>query len=191
MPVLHSTESSEEYEVLLFLEDVVRIDVTKYDVTLWETSVTYPDWLNGLPQVTGKYGLESETSKLDVLFKFRNKTLSWCLVRTLEGSPHYLDVQSKNIRDLAKDFLDRYQVYSGDSELEEMANIIALVDVEKNSTITMGNLELTVSVTSFSSYFDWRCICRSAYSGGVDVSFREGKFYAFGDDRSYYQLIKP
>lgn len=191
LPALYSAESSEEYEVLLFLEDVVRIDVTKYDVTLLGTSVTYPDWLDGSSQVTGKYSLESETSKLDVLFKFRNGMLSWCLVRTVEGLPHYVDIQSGNTSDLVQCFLERCQNYSGDSELETMRNIIDHVDVAENSTTTVGNIELTVAVTSFLSYFDWMTTLDGADLGGVDVSFRNGHFYAFGDDRSYYQLIKP
>jgi hypothetical protein len=92
---------------------------------------------------------------------------------------------------VASDFVERYQVYSGDSEVAEMRNMIARVDVVENSTVTVGNLELTVSVTSFSSCFDWRCIREGVDCGGVDASFRNGQFYAFGDDRSYYQLIKP
>ena len=50
LPAAYLTESSDADEVLLFLEEVVRIDVSQYDVTLLGTSVTYPDWLNGLPQ---------------------------------------------------------------------------------------------------------------------------------------------
>jgi hypothetical protein len=191
LQTLHSAESSEADEVLLFLEEVVRIDVAEYDVTLLGTSVTYPDWLDGLSQVAGKFSLESETSKLDVLFKFRNGTLSWCLVRTVEGLPHYFDVSPSNIRDLTSDFLERYQGYLGDSDLEVMRNMIELVDVSENSTITVGNLKLTVSATSFSSYFDWRYVSDCTDCGGVDISFRNGHFYAFGDDRSYYQTIKP
>ena len=191
LPALYSAETSDTDEVLLFLEDVVQIDVTKYDVTLLGTSVTYPDWLEGLPQLTGKYSLESETSKLDVLFKFRNGTLSWCLVRTVEGLPHYLDVQPGNTRDLTYSFLERYQVYSGDSELEVMKTLLDYVDITDNSTITIDNLKLTVTVTSFSSYFDWRHTQDGADFGGVDVSYRNGHFYAFGNDRIYYQTLVP
>lgn len=187
LPAAYLTENSDADEVLLFLEEVVRIDVSKYDVTMLGTSVKYPDWLDGLPEVTGKYALESEISKLDVLFKFRNGTLSWCLMRVMEGSPHYLDVPSGNIRDRADDFLERYQGYLGDSELEEMMNILD-GDVADNSTTTVGNLKLTMSVTSFSSYFDWRYTLEGTDCGGVDVSFHNGYFYAFGDDRQYYPI---
>ena len=191
LPTIHTAETSEADQVLLFLEKVVNVDVAKYDVTLLGTSTTYPDWLNGLPQLTGKYSLVSETSKLDVLFKFRNGTLSWCLMRVIDGSPQYAELQSSDLRDLAGVFLQRYQDYSGDSELETMRNMIDFVDVTENSTATVDNLKLTVSVTPFSSSFDWRCTLDAADCGGVDVSFHNGHFYAFGDDRSYYQLIAP
>lgn len=187
LPAAYLTENSGADEVLLFLEEVVRIDLSKYDVTMLGTSVTYPDWLDGLPQVTGKYALESETSKLDVLFKFRNDTLSWCLMRVMEGSPHYLDVQSENICDMADDFLERYQGYLVDSELEAMRNILD-GEVADNSTTTVGNLKLTMSITSFSSYFDWRYTFEGTDCGGVDVSFHNGHFYAFGDDRQYHSI---
>jgi hypothetical protein len=187
LPAAYLTENSNSDQVLLFLEEAVRIDVSKYDVTMLGTSVTYPDWLDGLAQVTGKYTLESETSKLDVLFKFRNGTLSWCLMRVIEGSPHYLDVQSGNIREAADDFLERYQGYLGDSELEEMRNILD-GEVADNSTTIVGNLKFTMSVTSFSSYFDWRYTIEGIDCGGVDVSFHNGHFYAFGDDRQYYSI---
>ncbi len=187
LPSAYLTENCNADEILLFLEEVVRIDVSKYDVTMLGTSVTYPDWLDGLPQVTGKYTLESETNKLDVLFKLRNDTLSWCLMRVMEGSPHYLNVQSGNIRDMADDFLERYQDYLGDYELEAMRNVLdgRIVD---NSTTTIGNLKLTMSVTSFSSYFEWRYTLEGTDCNGVDISFHNGHFYAFGDDRQYYPI---
>jgi hypothetical protein len=182
-------DSSDADEVLVFLEEVVSLDVAEYDVTQLGTSVTYPDWLGGLPQLTGKYKLESETSKLDVLFKFRNNTLSWCLMRILEGSPHYTELQSNDVRDLATSFLQKYQAYCGDSDIEAMRNLLDVVDVTENSTKTVGNLKLAVSVNTFSSSFDWRYTLDGADCGGVDVSFRNGHFYAFGDDRSYCQMI--
>lgn len=189
LPIIHTAETSEADQVLLFLEKVVKVDVAKYDVTLLGTSTTYPDWLNGLPQQTGKYSLVSETSNLNVLFKFRNGILSWCLMRVIDGSPHYTVSQSNGTRELASGFLQRYQDYSGDAELETMVNMIDRVDVTENSTTTVDNLKLMVSVTAFSSSFDWRYTLDGSDCGGVDVSFHNGHFYAFGDDRSYYSII--
>lgn len=191
LPTVYLAETSDADDVLVFLEEVVSLDVTKYDVTLLGASVTYPDWLDGLAQLTGKYALESEISKIDVLFKFRNNTLSWCLVRILEGSPQYNNSPSANIRDVVNGFLQKYQAYSGDSDLEAMRNMVDMVDVTENTTTTADNLKLTVSVNSFSSSFDWRYTLDETDYGGVNVSFRNGHFYAFGDDRSYYQIGTP
>lgn len=170
---------------------MVSLDVSKYDVTLRGTSVTYPDWLDGLAQLTGKYRLESETNKIDVLFKFRNDTLSWCLVRLIEGSPHYTDSPSGNIRDGVNGFLQKYRAYSKTSDIEEARNMLDTVDVTENTTKTTDNPKPTVSVNSFSSSFDWRYTLDGTDLGGVNVSFRNGHFYAFSDDRSYYQTDTP
>ena len=137
-------ENSDANEVLIFLEEVVSLDVQKYDATLRGTSVTYPDWLDCLAHLTGKNTLESETSRIDVLFKFRNDTLSWCLARLIEGSPHYTDSPSGNIRDGLNGFLQKYQEYSKTSSLEEMRNMLDTVDVKENTTKTTDNLKLSV-----------------------------------------------
>jgi len=187
MPTIYLTEDSAADEVLVFLDEVVSLDVSKYDVNMLGASVTYPDWLDGLAQLTGKYTLESETSKVDVLFKFRNDTLSWCLVRILDGSPHYTDSSSADPRGLINGFLQKYQAYSGTSDLEKMQNMLYTIDVTKNTTTTVDNLKLTVSVNSFSSSFDWRYTIDGTDCGGVNVSFRNGHFYALSDDRNYSQ----
>ncbi len=187
LPTVQLAETSDATEVRVFLEEVVGIDVAEYDVTLLGTSVTYPDWLEGVAQLAGKYTLESETSKIDVLFKFRNNTLSWCLVRIVEGSPQYADSPSADLRGLINGFLEKYQAYSGTSNLEDMKNMVDMVDVTENTTKTVAKLKLTVSVNSFSSSFDWRYTLKGTDYSGVNVSFRNGHFYAFGDDRSYYQ----
>jgi hypothetical protein len=188
MPRAYSAEKSAPDEVLVFLEDVIKLDVSKYDATLSGTSVKYPDWLGGLPQMTGKFILESKTSKLDVLFKFRNTTLSWCLVRVREGSPFYTEPLCTNLRDVANDFLQKYQEYSDDPDLTRMKNMLDTVDVTKNITITSENVKLGISVNTFSSEFYWKYTFNGADYSGMGVSFRNGSFYAFSDDRSYYKV---
>ncbi len=70
-----------------------------------------------------------------------------------------------------------------------MGSLLDVVDVTEDSTKTVGNLKFTVSVNSFSSCLDWRYTLDGVDCGGVDVSFSNGHFYAFGDDRNYYQTI--
>ncbi|TRZ51782.1 MAG: hypothetical protein D4S01_04110 [Dehalococcoidia bacterium] len=188
MATVHSTETADLNEVLVFLGDVVNLDVTKYDVELLGTTVSHPAELGGLTQITGKYTLQSKTSKLDVLFKFRNNTLSWCLLRVLEGSPHYKIQSSTNVRDNAIDFLQRYQTYTGDSELETMKNMLDTVDATKNTTKTTDNVKITVTNTAESTSFEWKHSFNGADYAGMTVSFRNGSFYSFSDKRNIYTI---
>lgn len=84
-----ATETCNPDDVLVFLEDVVKLDLSKYSIELSGTAVSHPSELGGLCQITGKYTLQSTTNNITVLFKFRNGTLSWCLVRVKEGTPQY------------------------------------------------------------------------------------------------------
>jgi hypothetical protein len=107
-PSSQISDNSQTEKVLQFLEDVVGLDVSKYNKELLGTSAMYPDWLGGLTLQEGKIVLESETSKLDVLFKLRNDILAWCLVRQTEGTPHYSEPVTVD------GFLEIYQSYSQD-----------------------------------------------------------------------------
>jgi len=188
MATVYSIETADLDEVLAFLEDVVKLDVTKYDVELLGTTVSHPPELGGLTQITGKYILQSKTSKLDVLFKFRNNTLSWCLLRVLEGSPHYGMQSSTNIRNNARDFLQRYQTYTEDSELETMKNMLDSVDATKNTTKTTDNVKITVTNTAESTSFEWKHSFNGADYAGMIVSFRNGSFYSLSDKRNIYTI---
>ena len=183
---LYVNEKPATDEVMTFLQEVVSIDVSKYNVTTFNSTVTYPDWLNGQSQLTGKCTLDSETNKLDVLYKFRGGTLSWCLVRNLESQPHYTTAPSTDVGEVASVFLQKYQAYSDDSDLETMKNMLNAVNVAENSTQTEGNLKLIVSVTSFSTSFDWRYTVNGTESSRLYVSFRDGEFYTFSADKSIY-----
>ena len=173
-------------EVLTFLEDVAGIDVAKYAVTVFDSSVTYPDELGGLEQLSGKYSLESETSKLDVPFKLRNGTLSWCVIRNIEGQPHCMETASANLHDAVCVFLQKYQQYSDDSDLETLKSMLDSVDVAENSTTTAGNMKLIVTVTSFSTSFDWRHTLNGAEYSELCVSFKESYLFSFSANKSGY-----
>ncbi len=173
-------------EVLSFLEEVVGIDVQKYDITAFNSSSSYPSWLGGLEQLTGKYSLESETNNLEVLFKFRNASLSWCLVRNIVGQIHYSEPPSADIYVVVYDFLQRYQSYTHDSDVEELKNMLISVGVTENSTTMKDNMRLIVTVTSFSSSLDWRYTSNGTEYSRLSVSFRDGNFYSVSINKSLY-----
>lgn len=180
LPISDNVESSVLNKVLKFLEEVVGLEVSNYDAQLLGTLMTYPDWLDGFPQQTGKITLDSEINKLDVLFKLRNNKLSWCLVRQIEGTMQYIDSPSVNMHNTVDGFLQRYQTYSKNAEIQQMRNILNTVDFTENITIMEGIMKLTVSINPFSVSVNFR----NTYEGtnnAVVVSFHNGHFYAFKD----------
>ncbi len=176
-------------EVLTFLGDVVKLDMTKYNAKLVTGPITdHPSALGGLTEVTGKYTLSSETSTIDVLFVFTNGTLSWCLMRVMSGLPQYSQNLTVDIPSKTEDFLQSYQFFTGDSSLEAMQNILKITDASKNSTTLYSNLKLEVSVTSSYHLFKWSNTHNNAIFSSLSVVFKNANFYSFGDDRCYVKI---
>jgi hypothetical protein len=191
MPNACSAEFSAPEEALIFLRDVVMLDVSKYNAALVGYSAWYPPELSGLAEEFGKYILESTGSKLSVLFIFRNETLFWCLIDVLEGSPIYAQTPPANVLSIVDDFLQKQQVYTGDSELERMRAMLDAVTEIRPITITQGSIKLAVSDDSHSTSFSWRYTFNDADYTGVQVIFRNGSFHAFRDDRSTFKIGDP
>jgi hypothetical protein len=73
-------------------------------------------------------------------------------------------------------------------EVERMRNMLNMVDGTRNAIEISDNLKLEVSINSFSSTLYWKYTFNGADYSGISISFRNGSFYAFGDDRSYYTI---
>jgi hypothetical protein len=131
-------------KVLAFLREVVYLDMTKYFATLESNTVEYrSDW--GIVEEIMSYSLTYEGSKLDVIFRFRNTTLSSYYLHVIEGAPHYSKLQPTNILNSAKALLERYQTYSGSSYLETMGNMLETANGIVNFETTLGNIKLIIS----------------------------------------------
>jgi DNA-binding transcriptional ArsR family regulator len=132
---------------ITFLKDVVQLDTTKYQATLLTRTVEHRADLGGIVEELMQYSLTSGTSKLDVIFRFRNNQLSWYQLRLVEGAPIYSQAQSHIALDAAKGVLDRFKVYEQDSYLENMSRLLTLVNTDQNMEIKEGNLKLNATVS--------------------------------------------
>jgi hypothetical protein len=168
----YSAEFSAPEKVLIFLTDVVGLDMTKYDATLMNNRVEYPSALGGLAKESGRYTLESDGSKIDVTYKFRNKTLYYCKINILEGSPFYTQ-PSPSVLDSAKGVLQRYQNYVTASYLQVMGNMLETVTELKTITKTSDNMKFKVSTNGDSTDFSWIYT-----SNGLDFT-RKGTYIYF------------
>jgi hypothetical protein len=187
-------------QALVFLKDVVGIDVEKYEVTLTSSSVQ--DYTNadnpignlGYIQTSGMYELAcwdtaTETySALKVMFSFANTTLRLCSLEELSGQPWYSRPLPPNTLEATTLLLERYETLSGDTELTSMKNMLTTVDVTKNSTKIDGNLKLEVTATSDYTSLSWIQSQNGVDYGVLTLEFKNDVFLTFFDSRSYCKV---
>ena len=201
VPKAYSAELTVPEKTLAFLEDVVMLDMTKYNATLASNRVDYPPHWGGLTQEVVRYNLEVvNESRLYVTCRLRETTLYSCNLQVLKGSPLFAESQPNNLLDSTKGFLERYQAYSGASYIQEMRNMLDTVDETKEMTVTLGNIKLTTSNQEIQNDSNVEAIERKSFEwtytvNGVDASqnvvsitFQEGIFKSFGDDWNLFKI---
>jgi len=145
MPKAYSAELTAQDKTLIFLKDIVKIDVTKYTATLTRNWVDYPPHWGGLTEEVVRYNLEVvNESRLYVTCRFRENMLYSCSLQVRKGSPIYAEPQSTNVLDVTQLFLERYRVYSGAEYIIGMCNMLDRVDATEIETIKESNVYSSV-----------------------------------------------
>lgn len=172
-------------QVLPFLRDVAKIDLANYNVTLLHTFDTD---LGGFKETCGIYKLESKTDDIEVAFALNNNTLVYCKVYVNQGTLK-VSQPAANIADAATEFLESYHEWSENTVIEAMKTALDTVDLTKNMTVTVDDVQLDVEQTrGIVTTLNWRIVINGAKYTGLSVAFDDGVFYAFKDDRSYYHI---
>jgi DNA-binding transcriptional ArsR family regulator len=142
-------------DAISFLQDVVQINTTEYEVTLLSSTVESRSDLGGIVEEILKYSLTSSESQIDAVLRFRDNKLSRCQLSLFEGSPIYSQPQPNTILDAAKNLLQRFRSYEDASYLEEMGNMLASVNETEDSEIIRGNIKLKVSFSGARAVVQW------------------------------------
>jgi len=129
-------------KAIIFLRDVIQIDVTKYEATLLSNTVESRSDLGGVVEQILKYSLTNSESKIDMFFRFRNNKLSMYQISLREGLPIYAQAQPYTIFDAAKNLLERFSSFGDASYLEEMSSMLDSVNETENAEVTAGNIKL-------------------------------------------------
>lgn len=189
VPEVYSEGFSAPESALTFLEDVVQLDMTKYNVILSGHMVRKRPKLGGVTQEDVLHTLESNGSKLRWDCSFRNKTFGYCLLDVREGSPIYTQ-PSASILNMTKGLLQRYQTFMGepDSEgirdFEGMGNTLDMVDEIRDMTVTLGNVKLEVKPTAFY----WTYLVNDLEFSLITIKFGGGNFYSLSDIWNIYRV---
>jgi len=187
VPMAFSGDVSKSERMLVFLEDVVQLDLAKYNVTLIKGLSDNRSDLGGLLEENFKYYLESNESSLGVLFKFINNTMTRCRIYVYEGSPMYTQSPPAGVLDMSDSFLQKYQSFVESPELSAdlsvMRDMLTMVDTSED-TLTVGNIKLEVK----NSNFDWIYTFNGMELHAIGLSFRNGHLFAFSDDRNLFTI---
>lgn len=173
---------------LVFIENVLPLDISKYNVTFKPPFAPPP--LNAT-ELIETYSLESDESMLDVICTFENNVLRICMIDVKKGSV-ISDRPYASIIDEATSFLMKYQNYTHIYSTE-MINMLSNVDLTKNTTVTSGNLKLTVSNGEFpkgtkTTSLNWKYVFSNCEYTGLNIDFNNGTFAGLSDTRGLYTI---
>ncbi|MGB9853460.1 MAG: hypothetical protein ACPLRY_01430 [Candidatus Bathyarchaeales archaeon] len=138
VPKACSQEQGTPDKALKILKDVIGFDLAAYKTRL--DSCIQDMYFDTLPQENLRYALESDESKLEVIFAFVNGKLRSMSVYALEGMP-LITRPATNVLEMAKETLSRYQTYCGASYCEAMNTMLYNVKVNENVTKVSGNIK--------------------------------------------------
>ena len=139
-----------------FLNNVIQLDLTKYDVELLSNNVANPADLNGMSEQTLTYSLMSSDSKMTIVLVFDNGTLSKYQLSLTSGSLIYNGSQPFIVLDSAKWLIQKMTSYEDESYLRDMNR--TLYQVTDNTTEvhrTDGNLKFNMSVAGGDGAMQW------------------------------------
>ena len=187
MPIVNAAEPTVQEETLSVLREVVGLKTELYTIT--QSSQRDSRYI-GLAQKEADLHFESPQGKLRVSCSFVNNSLRRIYISDSIGSL-YLNQPTANALDMARDFLNRYQNYTGDSFYGELESMLNTIDISENATKTIGDIKLEVSVTSQTRVmFIWTYTSEgvSAASKKVFLSYDNGVLKSFLDNWQLYSI---
>lgn len=186
-PKVYSTEPPAQEKALMFLNDVVGLDIEKYNLTL-RSHVEYREDM-GLYEERLYYILESEMNTLTVSIKFRNNSLSYYSMSVIKGSPIYVQ-KSVNVINETKRILERYQICFEASYLRAMREMLNQVTEIKAMTLLSNNLKLNLTLRGNWIEFRWFYTSNGLdfVNKGVYIRFEKGNLDIFADGWRFYKI---
>jgi hypothetical protein len=176
---------------LSVLNDVVGVDLAKYDVATEDNSIS-PPFLGGVLQEDVLYSLTSDESTLKTLYTFADGNLRGIHVLEREGTPSMIKpATSGNAVENAQDFLSNYQTYTAKPVFGELKATLNNVDPNKNLTENVGDKVLTVTAYGDRTHFKWCYTVNGAislYSKVVSMGFKDGFLTSFIDNWDLYSI---
>jgi hypothetical protein len=141
-PTAKAAELDLQTKTMSILGDVINLDMEKYTVT--QNAQTETLYLGQNQKEIDIY-LSSSEGSLRVTCSFIKDNLQLLYISDLKGQPAIKKLTTNTI-DMAKDLLERYQVYSDSPVYGACASMLKNVDASNNFTISENNIKFEVSI---------------------------------------------
>jgi hypothetical protein len=189
-PSFNSAELTVEEKALSIINDVIGIDLSRYNVELCNNSSEFYD---GLFREYVDYTLESDESEMQVMITFGNHTLThWDLTQINSSTlspPLYVEPLPDNTLDVVKEALQRYHAYSEASMVQEALNVLDTVTELKTMNATVGDLKMQVTESDDFMNIDWvRTINGLDFHTGLSIRLTNGVIDGFADQSSFFKI---
>jgi len=185
LPIASSSELTTTEKGLMFLADAVGLAMPSYNV---EGGVIHPDGPFGSEYV--KYVLESNGSKIDVIFILKGEDYLWCSLSSHGGSPLFAQPRAGSAVDEAKSFLEKYENYSRASYVQSMRDTLDSTSELTPMSTAVGDVRFEVSTEETITSITWMNAV-NGITNTYDVvllTLRNGTFWQFCDSWNLYKI---
>jgi len=183
-----------EAKALACLTDVYPVDLNHYNVTLGAYH-TFPPAPPDMPfeEEAVIYTLNSPDSNLEASFLFRDGVLFTSELWVINGS--VVTARSyANLTDAARDFLLKYQVFSG-ANSTELIRLLGNFSEAQYTTVTLGNISLSVHHSVILrlnvgnvTHFGWSYTLNGTSGCSVGLTVDKSTVYKLYDGRQFYKV---
>ena len=188
---LPNSSSKDQATALLFLKNVPQLDVNKYIVTLGYSTASAPndypaDYL-GYGFVYWNNGVERTANASFTISN--NAVTAFSLEST--GGQLFTAYEISNSFDTATKFMQNYQTWTNDPDINKMITLLNRIGSEKNATEQTGNINLKIMVTNFYTTFSWSYNYNEVDYSGVTLSLSDFPGFSsisFTDNRGIYKI---
>ncbi len=194
--VVHSASSSDHDKALAFIENVLPMDISKFNIELKVD--------NNATDISKELGTHGNLAKndrvliyflgsmvgtadsLDVIFIIRDNIFFQGVV-DIDYAPSYDEFGNSTTVDDVKDFLLSYQNWSG-LDSTKMVEMLSNIDVAQDINISSGDLTMTIQNTDVSNNLMEIRWANASHGTDLefDVSFKKGFPVSFYDERQLF-----
>ncbi len=151
-----SQTSTTPDKALSFIANVLKLDMTKYNVSLANYNIACSD-TNKPDLETVEYKIQTPDGNTGTIaLMLSNGTMLFCSTTESEISSFTYAIASPNIVGAAKEIMQRYQLFCEDAAVTEMISALDEVNSVSNTTIKLGNTKLEITTACDSTKLWWK-----------------------------------